>query len=103
MRQMSRMRKDVDKVHEELKNRYVAASVAGDLIEVTFNGQQDMVKISIDPKALQRGDDGEVDVEMLEDMVLAAVNAGIEKAKALANEEMDGATGGMASGFPGLF
>ena len=94
---------NIDKIQEGLKNRYVEASVAEGLVEVTFTGQQELAKISIDPKALQTGDDGAVDVEMLEDLILAAVNQGIEKSKALANEEMDGATGGLASGMPGLF
>ncbi|MBN1442628.1 MAG: YbaB/EbfC family nucleoid-associated protein [Planctomycetes bacterium] len=100
-KQFSRIRKDMDRVQEELKDRYVEASVGG-RVEVVFNGQQELVKLSIDPKAIEPDRDGKVDLEMLEDLVTAAVNQGIEKSKALQSEEMDKATGGLASGLPGL-
>jgi DNA-binding YbaB/EbfC family protein len=103
VKQLNRMRRDMDKVKTELKERYVEASVADDLVEVTVNGQQEVVRVSIDPKAVAAGADGQIDLEMLEDLIIAAVNQGIEKSKDLMNEEMNKATGGMVSGFPGLF
>ncbi len=103
LKQVSRMRKDMDRVQEELKERYVEASVGGELVEVTFNGQQELIKVSISAELLKPGEEGEVDVDMLEDLIVAAVNSGVEKSKALMNEEMNDATGGMAAGFPGLF
>lgn len=103
LKQVTRMRKDMDKVRDELKERYVEASVAGGLIEVTFNGQQELVKLSIDPKAVELDEDGQPDLEMLEDLIVAAVNQGAEKSRDLMNSEMDDATGGLASGFPGMF
>ncbi len=103
LKQVTRMRKDMDRVSEELKERYLEADAGGGLVEVMFNGQQELVKISIDPKVVKADSDGTVDVEVLEDLITAAVNQGIEKSKALMNEEMDNASGGMASGFPGLF
>ncbi len=104
LKQVSKMRKDMDRVQDELRERYVEASVAGDLVEVTFNGQQELVKISIDQKVVTPGADGKVDTDMLEDLVTAAVNAGLEKSKKLRDDEMNDASGGMASGLiPGLF
>lgn len=103
LKQVTRMRKDMDRVNEELKERYLEASAGGGLVEVTMNGQQELIKISIDPQAVEPDSDGNVDVEMLEDLITAAINQGIEKSKALMSEEMDNASGGMASGFPGLF
>ena len=96
LKQVSRMRKDMDRVSEELKERYLEASAGGGLVEVMFNGQQELIKISIDPKAVEPDPDGNVDLEMLEDLIIAAINQGIEKSKALMNEEMDNASGGMA-------
>jgi DNA-binding YbaB/EbfC family protein len=103
LKQVTRMRKDMDKVQEELKERYVEASVGDELVEVTFNGQQELIKVSISPNLLKPDADGEVDVDMVEDLIVAAVNSGIEKSKALMSEEMNDATGGLAAGFPGLF
>ena len=53
--------------------------------------------------SLQAGDDGQVDLEMFEDLLIAAINQAVGKSKEMMNEEMDSATGGLAGGFPGLF
>ena len=67
-----------------------------------MNGQQELVKVSIDPKVF--GDAAaKVDVELLEDLVVAAVSQGIEKSKALMKEEMEKVTGGLGGLMPGLF
>ena len=102
LKQVSRMRKDMDKVNEELKQRYVDASVGGGLVEVMFNGQQELVKVSIDSQSIEKDTEGNPDFEMLEDLIVAAVNQGVEKSKAMMNEEMDKATGGLAGNLPGL-
>jgi DNA-binding YbaB/EbfC family protein len=103
LKQVTRMRKDMERVSEELKSRYVEASAGGDLVRVTFNGQQELVKLSIDPRAVAPGSDGKVDIEMLEDLITAAVTQGVEKSKVLRNEEMDKASGGLGAGLPGFF
>ena len=103
LRQAGRMRKDMEKVGEELKERYVEAEAGGNLVEVVFNGQQELVKISLDPKLVEPDTDGKVDLEMLEDLIIAAVSKGIEESKALMKAEMDKATGGLSSSLPGLF
>ena len=103
MRQMGRMRKDMDAVSEELKERYVEAESGSGLIEVVLNGQQDLVKLTIDPKVVQPGSDGKVDIELLEDLIVAAVSQGIEQSKALMREEMNKVTGGLGGAMPGLF
>ena len=102
IKQVSRMRKDMDKVNEELKERYVEAS-AGGCVEVVFNGQQELARISIDVNELEKDEDGDIDFEILEDMIVVAVNQGIEKSKEMMNEELNDATGGLAGGIPGLF
>lgn len=102
LKQMSQMRKKMDRVQEELKDRYVEGSVGDGKVRATLNGQQELVKISIDPDLIRPDEDGEVDLAMLEDLVIAAVNQGIERSKQLMNEEMNEASGGLVQGM-GLF
>jgi DNA-binding YbaB/EbfC family protein len=99
------MQKNMERAQEDLKNRYVDASAGGGLVEATFNGQQEIVKVRIDPKAVAAGEDGRVDVGLLEDLVTAAVSQGLEKSRALMKEEMRKATGGLGleNMLPGLF
>ena len=101
VRQAARMRKDMEAAQEDLKNRFVSADSGGGLFEVTLNGRQDLVKITIDPKAVGKG--APDDVSLLEDMILAAVSQGMEKSRALMKEELDRVTGGLGGMLPGLF
>jgi len=103
LRQATRMRKDMERVSEELKDVYVEASAGGDLVEVVVNGQQELAKLSLDPKLFAPGSDGQPDVEMIEDLIIAAISQGMEKSKALMKTEMDKATGGLSGSLPGLF
>ena len=105
MRQVTRMRKDMEKTQEELKNRFVDAQAGGGLVEVTLNCQQELVKLSIAPKLFEPGPDGKVDPAMVEDLVIAAMAQGLEKSKALMREELEKVTGGLGLGnlLPGLF
>ena len=102
-KQVTRMRKDIEVKKDELKERYVEASAGNDAVEVVFNGQQELVKLSIDPSLVRPDAEGKVDIEMLEDLVVAAVSMGLEKSKELESEEMNSATGGLTENFPGLF
>lgn len=102
VRQAGRMRKDMEKVQEELLERYVEASAGDGLVDVTLNGQQGVVKVSIDPKFF--GDVADkVDIDLLEDLLLAAFSQGVEKSKALMKSEMEQVTGGLGGMIPGLF
>ena len=101
VRQAARMRKDMESAQEDLKGRYVSGDAGGGLIEVTLNGRQDLMKITIDPKALGKGTPD--DVSLLEDMIVAAVSQGMEKSRALMKEELDRVTGGLGGMLPGLF
>ena len=101
LRQAGRMKKDMDRVQEELKTRYVQASAGGDLVEVTANGQQEVVKVSINPKFF--GQSGsKVDVELLEDLILAATTQALEKSRTLMRQEMEKVGGGLGGLLPGL-
>lgn len=95
MKQAQKMQTQVAKIQEELANEMVEGSAGGGMVKVTANGQGDIFSVSIEPEVA--GDD----VEMLEDLVLAAVNDALRKSKELANSRMGQIASGM--GIPGLF
>jgi hypothetical protein len=103
MRQLASVRKDMESTGSQLKERFVEAESGGGLVEVVFNGQQELMRLSLDPKLFEPGKDGAVDIELIEDLVSAAVGQGVEKSKALMREEMDAASGGLGGALPGLF
>ncbi len=83
------------KLQEELSEKTVETSAGGGMVTVVANGKQEIVSIKIDPEIV-----GENDIEMLEDLVLAAVNEALSQAKELVNEEMNRLTGGIK--LPGI-
>lgn len=98
MKQVQKMQSDMLKTQEELKNMTVEATAGGGVIGVVANGSQEIVEIKIKPEAVDPED-----VEMLQDLVVAAVNEALRKAQELAAEEMKKVTGGMdIPGMPGL-
>ena len=100
MKQVQKMQADMARIQEELETKTVEATAGGGMVSVTANGHADILNISIDPEAVDPDD-----VEMLEDMVLAAVNEAMRKAKDLSEQEMKKVTGGlnMPGMPPGLF
>lgn len=94
MSQARKMKDQMAKVQEGLKERIVEADAGGGMVQVFVNGGTEVVGIKIKPEAVDPDDLG-----MLEDLILVAVNAGIEKANAMSEEEMNKITGGMG----GLF
>ncbi len=96
IKQAQKMQQDMLRMQEELEQKTVEASVGGGSVTAVVSGKKELVKISIKPEAVDPDD-----VEMLEDLILAAVNEGMRKAEALASSEMSKLTGGM--NIPGLF
>ena len=95
IKQAQDMQKKIGEVQENLKNRVVDGSAGGGMVTALVNGHQDLLKIKIDPKVVDADD-----VEMLEDLVVAAVAAAMKKSRDLAKEEMGKVTGGLS--IPGL-
>ena len=95
MRQASRMQRKVAKRKEELKAETVEASAGNDQVKVLVNGGQELVQLNIDPALLQSED-----LEMVQDLVVAAVNAGIAKSHEMVEAELEKVTGGIQ--IPGL-
>ena len=95
MKQAQKVQKQMLEIQEELANRTVEATVGGGMVTVVANGQQDIMAIRIDPEVVDPND-----IEMLQDLILAAVNEAHRKAQELMNTEMSKLTGGLK--IPGL-
>src|SRR6185312_4245583 len=96
MKQVQEMQAEMMKAQEQLKNEVVEASAGGGMVTVKISGDLELKEIRIDPNAL--GGEGAVDaddIEMLQDMVLAAVNEAIRSAQDLAGRRLGGVTGGL--------
>lgn len=97
MKQAQKMQKDMEKIQEELQNKTVEASSGGGAVSVVVTCKNEIKEIHIKPEVLDPDD-----VEMLEDLVLTAVNEALRKAEDISSKEMSKVTGG-AGGFPGMF
>lgn len=105
MAKMNKMLKEIQKmqvrmaqVEEELRDRTVEATAGGGVIKVIVNGHQEVKAINIQPDVVDPED-----VDMLQDLILAAINEGLKKSKEMANQEMAKLTGGLnMPGVPGL-
>jgi DNA-binding YbaB/EbfC family protein len=96
MKQVKKMQEQMLKAQEDLGSKTVEATAGGGVVSVTVNGHKKIVNIVIKPEAVDPDD-----VEMLQDLVMTAVNEAISKADELANQDMGKFTGGMK--IPGLF
>ena len=98
MKQVQKMQQEMARIQEELGNKTVEASSGGGMVTVVANGHQEVLELRIDPQAVDPDD-----VEMLQDMVLAAVNEALRKSRDLAAQEMAKVTGGLQiPGLPGF-
>ena len=96
MRQAQRMQQELLRMQEEQQNKTYTASSGGGMVTATVNGKHELVNLEIKPDAVDPDD-----VEMLQDMIIAAVNEAMRAADADAAENMSRLTGGMNLG--GLF
>jgi DNA-binding YbaB/EbfC family protein len=97
MKQMQKMQEKMAQVQAELEQKTVSAESGGGMVKATVNGRQQLVKLQIEREVVNPDDR-----EMLEDLVVAAVNKGLEDAQRMAQEEMAKATSGMIPNIPGL-
>ncbi|WP_028572615.1 YbaB/EbfC family nucleoid-associated protein [Desulfonatronum lacustre] len=96
VRQAQVMQNKISKLQEEVGRRTVEAAAGGGMVTVTANGAQEVLAIKIDPAVVNPED-----VDMLQDLVLAAVNEAMKKAGDMMKEEMAQVTGGIK--IPGMF
>ena len=98
MQQVQQMQADVAKAQEQLKNEVVEATAGGGMVKVTMSGDLELKELTIDPDAIDPDDP-----DLLQDMVIAAVNEAIRSAQELAASKMGAAAGGLGDlGLPGL-
>jgi DNA-binding YbaB/EbfC family protein len=99
LKQAQQMQNRMAKLQEELGERMVEASAGGGMVSVVVNGRQELVSIKIEPEVVDPED-----VEMLQDLITAAVNDGMNRAKEMVSEEMAKLTKGLGlPNIPGLF
>ncbi len=95
MRQMQRFQEDLKAAQEELEQLRFEASAGGGAVTAVSNGQGDLIDLHISPDAVDPND-----VEMLQDLVLAAIRESLQKSREAQEEKLGGLTGGL--GIPGL-
>ncbi len=95
LKKAQQLQEKMAKMQEELGERIVETSAGGGMVTVVANGKQEIVSIKIDPEVVDQED-----IEMLEDLILAAVNDALDQAKQMVSEEMTKLTGGVK--IPGL-
>lgn len=95
MKQAKKMQERMMQLQEELASRTVEATAGGGMVAVTVNGKFELLSLKIDREVVNPQD-----VEMLQDLIMAAVNEGVRKAQEMAAAEMGKVTGGMQ--IPGL-
>ena len=94
--QAQKMQRDLRTLKEDLRKRTVSGEAGGGMVKVFVNGQQEVLKVELDPSTVDPDD-----VDMLEDLILVAVKEGIKKSKDLEEEEMSRVTSGL--NLPGMF
>jgi hypothetical protein len=97
MKQVQKMQEKMAQVQEDLEQKTVTAEAGGGMVKVTANGRQRIVKMVMDKEVVNPND-----IEMLEDLVLAATNKALDDAAKMAQEEMSKATTGVLPNIPGL-
>lgn len=90
------MQSKIEKVQEEIAEKEVEASTGGGVVTATVNGNSELLKLKIDPEVANPED-----VEILEEMIIGAVNQAMKTATQMMNDEVEKITGGL--NIPGLF
>ena len=99
MKQAQQFQNRMAKLQQELEKKTIEATSGGGMVTVVVNGQQELLSIKIDPEVVDPED-----IDMLQDLVLAAVNDGLSRAKKMVNDEMAKLTGGLnLPNIPGMF
>ena len=98
MKQAQRMQRQMEESQKELETKEFTAKAGGGAVEVTVSGTKKITKVKLDEEVVDPDD-----VEMLEDLIVAAVNEVLEKVDEASAAAMSKFTGGMGGGMPGLF
>jgi len=96
LKQAQQMHAKITQLQEEMASKTVEASSGGGMVNIVMNGKQEILTVRIDPEVVTKED-----IEMLQDLISAAVNEAIRKSHEMMQEEMKKITGGLS--IPGLF
>jgi len=96
MKQVQKMQKDMVKLQDDLKEKTVEATAGGGVVKAVASGKKQLVSIEISPEVVDPDD-----IEMLQDLIIAASNEALQKAEDMVTEEMGKVTGGL--NLPGMF
>lgn len=98
MRQAQLMQKKMSEAQEEAAAQVFEASAGGGMVTVKINGKQELLGIAIEKDVVDPQD-----IDMLQDLIVAAVNEGMKKSQAAMQEKLQGITGGLGLNIPGMF
>lgn len=96
LKQAQKMQAKIAEIQDEMADKTVEASSGGGMVTVVANGKQEIVSVVVDPEIA-----GSDDIDMLQDLIVAAVNEALKKSRELMSEEMGKVTSGL--GIPGMF
>jgi|TARA_B100001146_G_scaffold64876_1_gene57546 hypothetical protein len=98
LKQAQEMQQQIEEVQGQLSDMIVEAESGGGMVSVKVNGKQEVLEVNIDPEAMAE------DREMLEDLIISALNKALSKAQTDSQEKMNSVTGGLMSGLkiPGM-
>lgn len=95
LKQAQKMQADMARIQEELANERIEGLAGGGMVKATVNGQGDILEVRLEKEVIDPEEK-----EMLEDLIVAAINDAVRKSREVAGQRMSGLTGGI--GFPGL-
>ncbi|MCM1309204.1 MAG: YbaB/EbfC family nucleoid-associated protein [Butyrivibrio sp.] len=95
MKQAQRMQRQMEESQKELEEKEFTATAGGGAVEVTITGKKEITRVKFSPEVVDPDD-----IEMLEDLIVAATNEAIRKIEELSQETMSKITGGLGGGFP---
>ena len=95
MKQAQKMQKQMEETTKELEEKEVTAAAGGGAVEVTVTGKKEVKSVKLDPEVVDPDD-----IEMLEDLIVAATNEALRKMEEISQAQMAKITGGLGGGFP---
>ena len=98
MKQAQRMQRQMEEAAKELESKEYTASAGGGAVSVTVSGKKEVVSVKLSPDAVDPDD-----IEMLEDLIVAAANEALRKVEEESGAAMSKLTGGLGGGMPGMF
>ncbi|MDR0454775.1 MAG: YbaB/EbfC family nucleoid-associated protein [Deferribacteraceae bacterium] len=98
MRQAQKMQKQIEEIQAKAADEVVEVASGGGMVKVKMNGKQELISIVLEKEVIDPDDS-----EMLQDLIISAVNEGIKKSQTLMQERLQSVTGGLGINMPGIF